>query len=333
MSMQIGQLLAATGVALAGYMADVVGRAHKSQRMALRETVVSVLNDLECAPEDRDTVLDLADAKTATTDNSTAVTDDHAAGGDHGAHAGPTVGNTRTLSSVAELRGVVRRLGTKHRDRIYLKRMEGVGRETGFGQLLETADRVQTAAAKGMDGTILRQASVPEWGAVPWAERVMCLLDSACGVRDRYGNFMTTLAAKAGAEYLAAPLKGLGRISEKLWLRAQESFFPRGDCANVFDVVRGMLVCSMMDALSICLDLFVACDPDLWREINGGDLGGGVTAAQAAGITEEIHVIRVKNRFRNPTSSGWTDLLIKFVRAGSYAEIWGLLCVHTRMGA
>ena len=315
--MQIGQVLAATGVALAGYMADVVARAHKSQRMALRETVVSVLDDLECDPEDRDTVLGLADVNAA-------ATDDHAAGDDgyDDAYAGPTVGTSRTVSSVEELRGVVRRLGTKHRDRIYLKRMEGVGRETGFGQLLETADRVQTAAAKGMEGTILRQASVPEWGAVPWAERVMCLLDSACGVRDRYGNFMTTLAAKAGAEYLAAPLKGLGRISEKLWLRpttetgSKESFFPRGDCANVFDVVRGMLVCSVMDALNICLDLFAACDPDLWREVNDSDLGDDVTAAQAAGITEEIHVIRVKNRFRNPTSSGWADLLIKFVRAG-----------------
>ena len=194
---------------VARYMADVVARAHKSQRTALRETVVSVLKDLQCAPEDHSTVLHLADSNTAATDNSIAVTDDQAGGGADGAHAGPTVDTTRTLSSVEELRDVVRRLGTKHRDRIYLKRMEGVGRETGFGQLLETADRVQTAAAKGMDGTILRQASVPEWGAVPWAERVMFLLDSACGVRDRYGDFMTMLAEKAGAEYVAAPLKGL----------------------------------------------------------------------------------------------------------------------------
>merc|ERR1719409_2027490 len=73
-----------------------------------------------------------------------------------------------------------------------------------------------------------------------------------------------------------------------------------------------MLVCSVMDALNICLDLFAACDPDLWREVNDNDLDDAVTAAQAAGITEEIHVIRVKNRFRNPTSSGWADLLINF---------------------
>merc|ERR1719201_2750885 len=144
------------------------------------------------------------------------------------------------------------------------------------------------------------------------------LLDSACGVRDRYGDFLTTLAAKAGAEFLPAPLKGLGRISEKLWLRpstdpdAQQTLFRRGDCANVFDVVRGMLACSTMDLLNICLGLFAACDPDLWHGINEGDLGGGVTSARAAGITEEIHVLRVKNRFRKPTSSGWADLLINF---------------------
>ena len=77
-----------------------------------------------------------------------------------------------------------------------------------------------------------------------------------------------------------------------------------------------------MDLLNICLDLFAACDPDLWYGIHKRDLGGGVTSAQAAGITsaqaagitEEIRVLRVKNRFRNPTSSGWADLLIKFVR-------------------
>ena len=301
--MQICRVLAGMGVALAGYMADVVARSRTSQRMALRETVATLLQDLQCDNEDRDTVLNLADGTIAVTD-------------DHGSSTHPS-------SSVGELRDVLRSLGTKHRDHIYLRRMEGVGRETGFQQFLETADQVQAAAAKEMEGTVMRQASVPKWGVVPWGEGVLRLLDSACGVRDRYSDFLATLAAKTGAEFLSAPLKGLVRISGKLWLRpstdpdAQQTLFRRGDCANVFDVVRGMLVCSTMDLLNICLGLFAACDPDLWHDINESDLGGGVTSAQAAGITEEINVLRVKNRFRNPTSSGWADLLIKFVRVRS----------------
>ena len=292
--MHICGVLTGMGVALAGYMADVVARAHTSHRSALRATVTTLLEDLQCENEDRQAVLNLAD------------------GGIHTSY------NTRQLSSVGELRGVVRGLGTKHRDYIYLRRMEGVGRETGFQQLVETADKVQAAVAKGMEGQVMRQASVPDWGVFPWADRVLTLLDSACGVSDRYGNFLATLAAKSGARFLSAPLKGLERISEKLWLRPTASSFPRGDCANIFDVVRGILACSTMGVLNICLDLLAACDPDMWYGINAAHLVDGVTSAQAAGITEEIRVLRVKNRFRKPTSSGWADLLIKFVRVAFY---------------
>merc|ERR1719230_1734019 len=101
--------------------------------------------------------------------------------------------------------------------------------------------------------------------------RVVTLLDSACAVHDRYQTFVATLATKSGAEYMPAPLKGLFRISEKLWLRPtrnpdpQKPFFPRGDCANVCDLVRGMIVCSSMHIVNICLGLLAACNTNIWR--------------------------------------------------------------------
>ena len=54
---------------------------------------------------------------------------------------------------------------------------------------------------------------------------------------------------------------------------------------------------------------------DLWRRLQqaSGGLDGDVTAAQAAGLTEELNVLRVKNRFKQPTASGWSDVLIKCV--------------------
>ena len=225
-------------------------------------------------------------------------------------------------SSVAKLREVVRRLGTKHRDQIYLRSMEGVGRETGFREFVATAERVQALVVEGLGGQVLRQSVVTD--SMPWTVGVVRLLDSAYGVKDRYNAFMATLAVKSGGEFLPAPLKGLFRLSEKLWLRptpnpnSQSPSFSRGNCANVFDVVRGMIMCTSMDALNICLGLLTACDVELWRGLQAerGVFGAeDATAAQAAGIREELDVWRVKNRFKQPTASGWADVLIKYVLA------------------
>ena len=105
-----------------------------------------------------------------------------------------------------------------------------------------------------------------------------------------------------------------------MWLRPtlnpdpQKPFFPRGDCANVCDVVRGMIVCSSVHIMNICLGLLAACDINIWRGLPVARSAMGqddVTAAQAAGIAEELNVFRLKNRFRQPTSSGWADIMIK----------------------
>ena len=195
-----------------------------------------------------------------------------------------------------------------------------MGRETGFREFVTTAERVQALVVTGLGDQVLRQSVVTE--SMPWTVGVVRLLDSAYGVKDRYTTFMTMLAVKSGGTFLPAPLKGLFRLSEKLWLRpttkpdSEGHSFSRGNCANVFDVVRGMIMCTSMDALNICLGLLAACDVDLWRGLQAERGISGqeeATAAQAAGIREELDVLRVKNRFKQPTASGWADVLIKCV--------------------
>ena len=101
-----------------------------------------------------------------------------------------------------------------------------------------------------------------------------------------------------------------------LFMKGQR--FVRGDCSNVFDVVRGMLICDNVGELNTALGLLAACDVLLTKELRvlDGIDNNDITAAQAAGIIEQISVVRVKNRFWTPTASGWTDILIKCVGLG-----------------
>ena len=123
---------------------------------------------------------------------------------------------------------------------------------------------------------------------------------------------MQVVAEKSGAKFHPAPLKGVFRLAEKLWLRSvHDTAFPQGDCSNVFDVVRGMLVCPTIGALSVCTALLASCDEMLDRVLRGNVDELDIPAAQAAGITTNIRVLRAKNRFARPTPGGWADLLIK----------------------
>merc|ERR1719201_1622886 len=308
--MQVERVIRVMGTAIAGYVARVVNGTGPGQRQALRETLVALVKDLGCTEADRQLVFDLADQDQSIGD----------------------------LSSINELREVTRRLGTKHRDKIYLQCMEGVGQETGFQKLVTTADQVQQLTVAGQGGWVRQVVASAD---MPWPMRVVTLLDSACAVDDRYGHFVAMLATKSGAEYIPSPLKGLLRISEKLWLRPttnpnpQKPFFSRGDCANVFDVVRGMVVCSSMHMMNICLGLLAACDINIWRglPVARGSMGqDDVTAAQAAGIVEELNIFRLKNRFKQPTSSGWADIMINFSFASDPDQhICELQLVHKSM--
>ena len=211
-------MLSATGVMLAGYMARVVAGANPGEHKALVRTLEALLEDLSCSVMDRKFVLDIANRDPRIS---------HMLASSK-SHVGPTRSKSTVEekeeghihSSLATLREVVRRLGTKHRDKIYLRRMEVICLEPGFEQFVDTADRIQALALQALGGQVARQSCVPE--GIPWASGAIRLLDSACGVRGRYNDFMSILAQKSGADFEPAPMKGLFRLSEKLWLRPME---------------------------------------------------------------------------------------------------------------
>ena len=304
-SYQLRQVLTAAGVLLAGYMARVVGGIrNQPQYTALHALLQTVLDNMRCDEKDRRCVLELA----SNSDNCSPPSNS---------------------SPLEQLRGVIRKLGTKHRDAIYLLRMESVGREPGFREFVAFVERL-LEASRLLGSDQLRQRVVPRADIQPsvvWTENVVTLLDSGSGVHPLYNDFMQVLADKSGAMFHPAPLKSPYRLAEKLWLRrVHDPEFQQGDCSNVFDVVRGMLVCPNVAVLSMCATLLASCDETLnWGLQPDADKTDSpnalepdtndpeVPAAQAAGIRTAIRVLRVKNRFARPTPGGWADVLIKWV--------------------
>jgi len=120
-----------------------------------------------------------------------------------------------------------------------------------------------------------------------------------------YRNFVKMLGEKTGAEdYAPARVKGAHRALEKMGLR------PDGKqwlADNVCDGVRGALVyAEMRNMLTVlCLVASASGDPELQKF--SGDWN-----AEKAGIKARINVLRVKNRFAQPTSGGWADFMVSF---------------------
>ena len=69
-----------------------------------------------------------------------------------------------------------------------------------------------------------------------------------------------------------------------------------GECERVCDVVRAMLVAD--DVATVC------------------EILDAVAALSAAGV---VRVVRVKDRFANPSAGGWRDVMINLVVCGGTA--------------
>ena len=132
----------------------------------------------------------------------------------------------------------------------------------------------------------------------------------AAKIHSCYNAFFKRLAKKTGAEWVPAKLKKIFRILEKAVLQKAESdiaMHTKGgafateevkkdvdhavgnfDCRKVFDIVRGTLVYHTLT--------------------EGGDcLLGGVRALYES---KDFQVLRLKDRFNNPTSACWRDVLV-----------------------
>merc|ERR1712032_1318684 len=93
---------------------------------------------------------------------------------------------------------------------------------------------------------------------------------------------------------------------EKMGLRSDGKQWLAG---NVCDGVRGALVYAEMRNMLTVLCLIVSAAADTDMSNIGKSMGWD---AEKAGIKEKIDVLRVKNRFAEPTSGGWADFMISF---------------------
>ena len=113
---------------------------------------------------------------------------------------------------------------------------------------------------------------------------VFQLYRQAAEVKSFYDQVFRRLARETNAEWQPSPLKKMFRILEK----ADQLHHGDFDCSKIFDVVRGTLVYKRMD-----------------------DRPGGVLmGVQALFACSRFQVVRVKDRFNNPTSACWRDVLI-----------------------
>jgi hypothetical protein len=136
-------------------------------------------------------------------------------------------------------------------------------------------------------------------------------------VSQRYGTLMTTIASKTHATFHKAGLKGLVRTCEKIFLTAGAR---NGKTEIVCDVVRGTIECK--DFTTMINVQRLLCDLDADLSITG----------QTGGISESICISRCKNRFGEPTSGGWADIMFNFYFEDDEAmHICELQLVHSQM--
>eukprot|EP00633_Aureoumbra_lagunensis_P005759 CAMPEP_0197319566 /NCGR_PEP_ID=MMETSP0891-20130614/55489_1 /TAXON_ID=44058 ORGANISM="Aureoumbra lagunensis, Strain CCMP1510" /NCGR_SAMPLE_ID=MMETSP0891 /ASSEMBLY_ACC=CAM_ASM_000534 /LENGTH=295 /DNA_ID=CAMNT_0042810573 /DNA_START=209 /DNA_END=1097 /DNA_ORIENTATION=+ len=74
---------------------------------------------------------------------------------------------------------------------------------------------------------------------------------------------------------------------------------------KLFDVVRGMILFDEWTSLAHAAQLLAECDHGRGNNV---------------GMNESIDIIRIKNRFNNPTSGGWADALVNFRFNTSYSS-------------
>jgi hypothetical protein len=77
----------------------------------------------------------------------------------------------------------------------------------------------------------------------------------------------------------------------------------------------------------MCLELLCATTTNKNALKEANDRGWN---AKAAGIEEKLDIVRIKNRFKEPTSGGWSDTLINFRFSGT-AHICEIQFVHSQM--
>ena len=124
------------------------------------------------------------------------------------------------------------------------------------------------------------------------------LYRQAAQVHSYYNTVCARIAKQTKALWYPAPLKKIFRILEKAkHVQRDDSVF--FDCTRIFDIVRGTLI---------------------YRKL-GDEPGGVLCGIRALFDCTQLEIVRVKDRFNNPTSACWRDALFNARMVSSQGTI------------
>jgi hypothetical protein len=138
---------------------------------------------------------------------------------------------------------------------------------------------------------------------------------------------MLALSLKTGCVYEPAKPKSPYRASEKIAFELATVTSGGWDASVVKDVVRGAQEMPDVAKGLMLLELLIACDKS---EATDSETRGW--SAVNAGLAETISICSVKDRWKTPTSGGWSDTMITFTFVGDpTSHICEVQLVHTDM--
>lgn len=164
-------------------------------------------------------------------------------------------------------------------------------------------------------------------------------------VRNKYDRLLEKLSLRTNATYMRAKMKKPLRVLEKAMVAETTRCSPQDSSSSsssspsditptkpwntgcVLDVVRGALSFTTMNEMLMCLELLAATTMDEKGLKESKRCGWD---AVAAGIEEKLDIVRIKNRFHEPTSGGWADAMVNFRFAGE-DHVCEIQFVHAQM--
>jgi hypothetical protein len=220
-------------------------------------------------------------------------------------------------SSTALLAMVYEDLRAGHKG-MYLATLNGVKKNPQFSAFMRRTAQLQ----RGIENRKRRPSQAVQMRTLEKFSQerdLVSLYIGAHGIRAKFERLMSDLASKTGAVYLKASLKRPLRVYVKAMMYREEQRQNLGEgkadedqdqlwsTARVLDVVRGGLSFTSMNAMLMCLELLAATTSDPYAQEEARRRGWD---AEAAGIFDKVELVRIKNRFLNPTSGGWADCVV-----------------------
>ena len=190
--------------------------------------------------------------------------------------------------SVADIHEILQQLAVARcNERDIMPRLKKVVSE-GLEDFVNVYTAVWGLISKDREGMASYEAAVssivfPEGEHVQHANDVVELIQHGSEVFVRFKKLVQSIASRVAHVNVKIPkrMKRVARIAEKALFSQQP-----GNVSRIFDVVRGMMLCEDMGAVALLVKHFSMCS--------------------------DITIVRVKNRFSNPTVGGWRDFLLCF---------------------